>query len=156
MIEVAGPRFGVRGLVESIFGIGKDLSRFETEPVVDRFLEVGKKVLAEDAWEELPKQNKREVIDAMKALGIYFEDLRSRIDVILGPKVVEESAGITDQAVPASSIFSLLNIEGFLDKLQLNGPIGESLAIRTDAISEVKDVDDMRQSHRMTTEKRRR
>jgi len=37
MTEVAGEGFGVSGIVESVFGIGKDLSSFVTEPAVDRF-----------------------------------------------------------------------------------------------------------------------
>lgn len=57
MTEVAGERFGIAGLVESLFGTGKDLSSLVAEPVVDRFLEAGKKVLTDDAWENLPEEN---------------------------------------------------------------------------------------------------
>lgn len=34
MTHVAGEGFGVSGLLESIFGVGKDISSFVTEPAV--------------------------------------------------------------------------------------------------------------------------
>jgi len=49
MTEIAGEGFGVNGFVQSIFGIGKYLSSFVTESVVDRFLEAGKNEFEEDA-----------------------------------------------------------------------------------------------------------
>jgi len=86
MAEVGGKAaeeaFAVSGLVESLFGIGEDLSNFVTEPVVYKFLEATKKVLADDAWETIPEVNKNAVIQATKNLGISIEDLRTRIDVI--------------------------------------------------------------------------
>jgi len=59
MTHVAGIGFGVSGLVESIFGIGKDLGSFVTEPVVDRFLEAGRKVLPEYVWVNLSPETRR-------------------------------------------------------------------------------------------------
>lgn len=59
MREVAVEGYGISGLVESIFGIGKDMSSFVTEPVVHIFLQASKKVLTESAWGKLPNKIRR-------------------------------------------------------------------------------------------------
>jgi len=73
--------FAMSGLVESLFGVGKDWSSFITEPIVKRFLRAGDMVLEESTWNEIPEANRRAVEAAANGLGLSIDELRRRLRV---------------------------------------------------------------------------
>lgn len=76
-----GEDFAVSGMVESLFGVGKDWSSFITEPLVERFIRAGDVVLDEVTWNELPEANRRAVVTAANGLGLPIQELRRRLRV---------------------------------------------------------------------------
>lgn len=79
--NVESEDFAVSGLVESLFGLGKDWSSFITESVVKRFLKAGDVVLHEETWRDIPEANRRAVEAAADGLGISIDELRRRLGV---------------------------------------------------------------------------
>lgn len=78
MADVAGEIFSVSGLVESLFGVGKDWSSFITEPIVKRFLKAGDAVLKKETWNDLLEANRLAVEAAADGLGLTVDELRRR------------------------------------------------------------------------------
>jgi len=85
LTHVPGEGFAVSGLVESLFGIGKDWSTLISEPVIQRVLQVTNRILHKETWESLPVDNRSAVEDAADGLKISVGDLREKVAGYFSP-----------------------------------------------------------------------
>lgn len=79
MTDVAGEAFAVSGLIESLFGVGKDWCTLITEPAVKRFLRAGSKVLEDETWNDIPDENRYAAATAAASMELTIEELRTRL-----------------------------------------------------------------------------
>lgn len=68
--EVIEEGFDVSGLLEYVFGKGKDFSRCATEPAVAWFLDKWKKVPENATWKTQPEENRIPIIRVAEYLNL--------------------------------------------------------------------------------------
>lgn len=69
----------VCGLVESVLGIAKDVSRgFGSDYMLERFLQKTNAVMSVEEWKKVPAEQRKAVEEAASSLGLSIEELRDK------------------------------------------------------------------------------